>query len=510
MREADSEGKGGPQTPAEAADLSPVDIIERSFDNTGEQPDLAMDHPRIAFVDVETTGLDPRANRITEIGLVTVDGECVGEWTTLVNPLTRRRERTQPADAITDNMRAAAPRFKDIALELERRLAGRLFIAHNARFDYGFLKSEFNRIGLEFHPDVLCSLMLSRKLYPRSPHHDLDSLMERHGLEAEVRHRALHDAKVIWQLWRVIHREHAGATVANTIGALLAGPLLPAHLDLALIDRLPEAPGVYVFHGEDDEILAAGTASNLRLHVRNYFRIDLTSARALAISHRIRSVTWRVTQGMLGARLQLALLARTLPAQKQQRGRPLFSWRFVPDAYPSLSLVSLSERPISATEECFGMFESPRKACNALVRIAADHRLCHSLLGVREAPDAACLACPAERGGAACGRRAERLRHLARAFVALRPLRVPAWPYRGPIGIRERADLHILDRWQYLGTARSEGEIDAVLETRVPDFDMQIFGLLAKSLRRLPRSKIVCLAARANAANPADQELVDP
>ena len=70
--------------------------------------------------------------------------------------------------------------------------------------------------------------------------------------------------------------------------------------------------------------------------------------------------------------------------------------------------------------------------------------------------------------------------------------------------------MHILDRWQYLGTARGEGEIDAVLETRVPDFDMEIFGLLAKRLRRLPRSKIVCLAARANAANPADQALVDP
>ena len=149
-------------------------------------PDL----PPLAFVDVETTGVNPRENRITEIGVVCVDGGGTSEWSTVINPLARRREHTPAPEGITDEMRLAAPRFKDIAIDLAARLDGRLLVAHNARFDYSFLKAEFSRVGIEFHPDVLCSLMLSRKLYAQFAHHDVDSLIEHHALEAEVRHRS--------------------------------------------------------------------------------------------------------------------------------------------------------------------------------------------------------------------------------------------------------------------------------------------------------------------------------
>jgi DNA polymerase III subunit epsilon len=452
--------------------------------------------PPVAFVDVETTGLDPRSNRITEIGVVTLDQGTVAEWSTLVNPLLRSGERTESPVGVTDAMRAEAPRFRDVANELARRLAGRLFIAHNARFDYAFLRTEFGRSGIEFHPAVLCSLMLSRKLYPTLPHHDLDSLMERHALESEVRHRALHDAKLVHQFWQVIHREHPPQSIATAIDALLTGPVLPAHLDPGLIDRLPETPGVYVFHGERSEMLASGTANNLRLHVRDYFRIDHASSRAIAISHRIRNITWRSTQGMLGAELQRALLSSNGRPSKPQASRDLCSWRFDPDAYPSVSLTSLAKGPLAPNEESFGAFESPLKARNALHRIATRQRLCHSLLGIPETAGP-CLACPIHRAGAACGLRTARLRHLTRAFNALRPLRLPPWPFSGPVGLRERSDLHIVDAWRYLGTARDESEIHAALETRTADFDARIFALLAKSLRRLPRSKIVCLSENA-------------
>src|SRR6185369_7218618 len=109
-----------------------------------------------------------------------------------------------------------------------------------------------------------------------------------------------------------------------------------------------------------------------------------------------------------------------------------------------------------------------------------------------------------EADASQCGHRPAHLSHLTRAFSALRGLRVPAWPYRGPIGIRERSDLHIVDRWRYLGTARNESEIHAALESR-GDFDVKIFRVLAKRLPELPRHRIVCLAALTNSAS-ADRE----
>jgi DNA polymerase-3 subunit epsilon len=212
---------------------------------------------------------------------------------------------------------------------------------------------------------------------------------------------------------------------------------------------------------------------------------------------------------MLGARLQLALLSRTsLPTARQRRPTP-YSWRFAPDTYPCVSLVSLADRAVSTTDEFFGIFDSSRKARNALGRTAATHELCHSLLGIAEGPAPACRACAVEAGGPDCGHVPARLGHLTRAYSALRELRLPAWPYPGPIGIRERSDLHIIDRWRYLGTARNEAEIHAALETRAVDFDVKIFRLLAKTLGRLPRNRIACLAAIPNAAH-ADEELVYP
>jgi len=154
--------------------------------------------PPLAFVDLETSGLSPSTGRITEIGVITVDDSEVIEWTTLINPGTRISERSRSFNGIADEVVAAAPQFKDIAGDLSKRLAGRLFIAHNARFDFGFLRAEFQRVGIEFQPQVLCSVMVSRKLYSQFAGHDLDTLMLRHELKAEIRHRALPDARLVW------------------------------------------------------------------------------------------------------------------------------------------------------------------------------------------------------------------------------------------------------------------------------------------------------------------------
>jgi hypothetical protein len=125
--------------------------------------------PAIAFVDLETTGTTSTGDRITEIGIVRVaDGEFVDEWSTLVNP-----ERSIPEDirvltGISNEMVRGAPTFCELRREVHERLEGHVFVAHNARFDYGFLKNEFRRVEMKYAADVLCTVRLSRKLYPEA------------------------------------------------------------------------------------------------------------------------------------------------------------------------------------------------------------------------------------------------------------------------------------------------------------------------------------------------------
>ena len=121
----------------------------------------------LAFVDLETTGATATTDRITEIGIVAVDADGrVEEWQQLVNPGTRIPPFIQQLTGISDALVADAPPFAAVAAEVLRRLAGRLFVAHNARFDYSFLKSEFKRLGIAFRAPVLCTVKLSRTLFP--------------------------------------------------------------------------------------------------------------------------------------------------------------------------------------------------------------------------------------------------------------------------------------------------------------------------------------------------------
>ena len=388
-----------------------------------------------------------------------------------------------------------APSFSDIAAELAQRLSGRLLIAHNARFDHAFLRAEFDRVGVSFNPEVLCSVMLSRKLYPHLAHHDLDSLIECHGLRAEARHRALPDADLVWQLWQVIHRQHSEDVIGNTITSLLAGPVLPPQLDPSLIERLPEAPGAYVFHGEHNRPLVVGAAGNLKLHVLNYFRIDRATDKALEYSHRITNITWRATRGKLGAQLHAAALDGVAFATgKRKMQTAAFTWQFSPDAIPSVDVVPLSDCRFPRVTESFGIFPSERKARNALVRLATKHCLCHCLLGISGFAKVGCPACPVDRPGSACVDKISRKKQLVRVFAALKPLEVPVWPHRGPVGIRERSELHVVNHWQFLGTAQSENELHALLESPPRDFDKRLYLLLNRMLSRLPQRKIVDLS----------------
>jgi DNA polymerase-3 subunit epsilon len=174
----------------------------------------------LVFIDLETTGAATTVDRITEIGLIEVEnGEYVREWSTLVNPQMDIPPFIEALTGISNDMVAGAPPFADVAAELQARLGGKLLVAHNARFDYGFLRAEFGRLATEYASDLVCTVKLSRRLFPGHARHNLDSLMQRHDVICDARHRALGDARVLWDLIS-IWRTHPGADALNAAAAI--------------------------------------------------------------------------------------------------------------------------------------------------------------------------------------------------------------------------------------------------------------------------------------------------
>lgn len=341
---------------------------------------------------------------------------------------------------------------------------------------------ELGGAGIPFAPPLICSVMLSRRLAPHLARHDLDSLASTYGLPVSVRHRALPDAELLWRWWQAVVCRMPAPIVEQALRELRQGPLLPAALDPSVVAALPEAPGAFVMHGDGDVALAAGAAANLRAHVTQYFRIGHASRRALEIAHRVRRISFRATRGMLGARLH------ALAAAPPDAARPApVTWHHDPAAVPCVILGACDGH------EAHGVFVSERKARNALSRLARAEHLCHRLLGLDEATCGA-HGCPG--ANRSCGLpAAHRVRETLRAWQALRPWRVHAWPHAGPVAIRERGDLLVVDRWRFLGTARNDTDMHELLEQRPDRFDPRTYRILHRALARLPAARVVPVQA---------------
>lgn len=174
------------------------------------------------FVDIETNGLSPVKGRVIEVGAVRVeDGEVVQTFTALINPGTALPHFITQLTGITDQDVQSAPAFLQIAEQLQGIMQGAVFVAHNVRFDYSFLKQEFSRIGKEFSPRQLCTVRLSRALYPEHKSHKLANIIERHDLSYETRHRAYDDAHVLWQFMQHIQQRFAPEVIEAAIAKQL-------------------------------------------------------------------------------------------------------------------------------------------------------------------------------------------------------------------------------------------------------------------------------------------------
>src|SRR5579863_261489 len=185
----------------------------------------------LAFVDLETTGGCAAYDRITEIGILRVtNGELVEAWSSLVNPECPIPPHIEAFTGINDRMVAGAPRFAELASAVREKLRDAVFVAHNARFDYSFLRSEFAKADVNFTAPVLCTVKLSRRLFPEYVRHNLDAVMERNGLTCDARHRALGDARVLHDFWIKLRRDVAEPRLAAAVRTVLGAHKLPAHL----------------------------------------------------------------------------------------------------------------------------------------------------------------------------------------------------------------------------------------------------------------------------------------
>jgi DNA polymerase-3 subunit epsilon len=371
-----------------------------------------------------------------------------------------------------------------------------VFVAHNVRFDYGFIRREFARLETDWRSPSMCTVRLSRALYPDMPRHNLDVVMEKHGITMENRHRALPDALVLWHFWRRVRAEHPAAHLAAAMDLASLRATLPAALPPDLADDLPEGPGVYRFFGvgEDgaESLLYVGKANILRERVLDHFRAGASDAKSLKLAAQVRRVEWSETAGELGA---LLLEAREIRDRRPVYNRQLrgdgerLTWLF--ESNESAPRLVELDAAVLRSGDAFGTYRCERDAKKALEGLAREHRWCFKVLGLESGPGS-CFGHQVGRCAGVCVGKEPRALHLARVKVRMLPLRLVPWPHAGPMMVREgageRAQFHVIDGWQHLATLDNDvgGAADfqrVTQRARRSGFDLDSYRILTRLLR---------------------------
>jgi len=157
------------------------------------------------IIDIETTGNNFRFSNITELAVYQHNGQKITNiYSTLINPGIDIPYYITRLTGIDNEMVKDAPKFHEVAKIIVELTAGRIFVAHNVKFDYGFLKEEFSRLGYNFNRKTLCTVQLSRKFLPGHSSYSLGKLCSDLGIDINGRHRASGDALATVKLFEIL------------------------------------------------------------------------------------------------------------------------------------------------------------------------------------------------------------------------------------------------------------------------------------------------------------------
>lgn len=247
-----------------------------------------------AIVDIETTGGYASANGITEISVYMHDGtRVVKHFETLINPQQNIPRYITALTGIDNSMVEDAPSFDEIADVLYDILKDTVFVAHNVNFDYSFVKHQLKACGYELGAKKLCTVRLSRKVFPGLPSYSLGNLCRSLSINIENRHRAGGDAKATVALLELLLQNGADSYIEQMLKKTSGEQWLPLHLQKNDIEKLPSVPGVYYFHNSKNKVVYVGKAINLRKRVSSHFTHNNPDRKRQNFLRNIHKVTYK-------------------------------------------------------------------------------------------------------------------------------------------------------------------------------------------------------------------------
>ena len=236
-----------------------------------------------AIVDIETTGGTPANSKITEIAIIITDGEKIlDQYETLIDPECRIPYNITRITGIDDSMVAGKPKFYEVGKTILEYLNGRTFVAHNVNFDYGQIRREYKDLGFDYQTSKLCTVRMSRKVFPGLPSYSLGKLSKSLGVELTRHHRAMADTAATTEIFHMIMEKDKEAQAVDILSMKLG------------VDKLPNKPGVYYFIDFEGNIIYIGKSICIKKRVQSHLN-NYNTPKGLSIIENIDTIDYEIT-----------------------------------------------------------------------------------------------------------------------------------------------------------------------------------------------------------------------
>jgi DNA polymerase-3 subunit epsilon len=444
-----------------------------------------FDRP-VVFADIETTGLGARSGRIIEIALIRVEqNQVVDEFHSLVNPGHHLPDWISSLTGILDTDLENQPYFADIADKVAKILEGAVFIAHNVRFDYSFIKNHLADSGRLFKPELLCTVRLSRALYPSERSHKLENIIKRHNIKVPARHRAYEDARALWDFCNIAYREHGEEVFCNAVAKQIKRRSLPPNLNPDIVGQISNNPGVYIFEDSEGKPLYVGKSIHLRQRVMSHFSSDTESNKEMRMSLNVHNIKTIETANELDALLlESQLVKEKLPLynRKLRRARKYTALlkKVNDQGYVSISTDDI-DLAHCEVENLYGIYETRGKAKAALLSHQQTFSICPKFLGL-EKGKGPCFQYHLGRCGGACAGKEPAEKHNLRLELALQRSKIEAWPFAEPVCVEHKGQEGsgiIVDQWKVIGHMENN---EIIKDSGFGIFDLDNYRILRSYL----------------------------
>ncbi len=328
-----------------------------------------------AIVDIETTGLSPANEKITEIAIFIHDGEkVVDEFSTLINPEKKIPYRIIQMTGINNQMVESAPKFYEVAKQIIELTEGKIVVGHNVRFDYGFIKNEYKSLGYIYERKTLDTIKLSRKLIPGRKSYSLGRLCKDLEIENAARHRAAGDALATTKLFELLLSFDNHPEDINLKG-------IQSGINRSFVENLPSKAGVYYFYNNDKELIYVGKSINIHDRVLSHLNNNLHK-KGIEMKNQMVDVDYQITGSELVALLlESDEIKKNQPKFNQSQKRTYFNYglySFIDEeGYKNLKIIRIIDEvnPIYT-------YGSQQEGKEHLTKLCEDNTLCQKLCGL--------------------------------------------------------------------------------------------------------------------------------